>query len=176
MVMPKQNGLTADIADLPTGGEITLPAGTVAEQYRGLNIAQTTAGQVVTIPDPSNASVTNTPIILMNTGSSAFVAYGRTVSPGTLAIYAWNGTAYARSVDEVGAVETQETLTPTGLNAVPDLAAGVAAGTVARLHINGQREVTGVAVSAAGVITLTPATIGYDVDGTDEIVVDYTPA
>lgn len=175
VAMPKQVGLIADIADLAAGGAITLTAATTSEQYRALSIAQTTAGQAVTIPDPTDTSV-KMAIDIHNTGSAAFTMYGRTVDPNTFARFAWDGTQWTRAVDDAGSFDITETLTPSAQNTVPNLANGVAAGSTPKVYINCVRAVVGVAVSAAGAITITPALLTYNVETSDTVTVDYTPA
>lgn len=74
---------STNIANLPTGGSIGLASATV-DIFEWFNIAQTTAGQTVTFPTPSNT--TNQKIVwAANTGTASFTMYGSTLAPKTIA-------------------------------------------------------------------------------------------
>jgi len=174
---PKQVGLqtSTDIADLPTGGAVVLPGATVIDQYRSVSIAQTTAGQSATLPDPSDTSIKYS-LPVFNTGAVDLTMYGVTISAGAMALFGWNGSAWVPDVAPTITSEIEELLTPTGTNVIPDLANSVAAGSLVKIEVNGQGIHAGITVDAAGAFTVVPATVGFNVDVTDEVWVKYTAA
>jgi len=80
------------ISNLPTGGVIGTAAATVDINSIFL-INQTTAGQTVTIPNPTNAVLGQTAILVANSTAS-FVAYNSTVAAGSAGSFLWNGSAW----------------------------------------------------------------------------------
>ena len=74
---------STNIANLPTGGSIGLASATV-DIFEWFNIAQTTAGQTVTLPTPT--LTTNQKIVYVaNTGTASFTMYGSTLAAKTVA-------------------------------------------------------------------------------------------
>ena len=80
------------ISNLATGGVIGTAAATVDINSIFL-INQTTAGQIVTIPNPTNAVLGQTAILVANSTAS-FVAYNSTVAAGSAGSFLWNGSAW----------------------------------------------------------------------------------
>jgi hypothetical protein len=82
------NALT--ITNLPTGGVIGLATATV-DIFEAFNIAQTTAGQTVTLPNPS--VTTNQKLVYVcNTGTASFNLYGTNLEPNKIATLIYNTT------------------------------------------------------------------------------------
>lgn len=94
---------TLNIPNLPTGGAIGL-AGATVDVATSARIAQTTAGQTVTVPSPTDATPGRL-FYLANTGSASFTIAGGTLSPGQAIALVWNGTAWV-SASGTGAVGT----------------------------------------------------------------------
>lgn len=77
------------IANLPSGGAIGTAAATVDINNVFL-INQTTTGQTITLPNPTNATLSQ--IITLSANSTAsFIAYGNTIAAGSSASFLWNG-------------------------------------------------------------------------------------
>lgn len=81
-----------NVANLPTGG--ALQASTIDPYVLGFNVAQTTANQVVSIPNPTTITI-NRVIYINNTGTVAFQVHGFTVSAGQTQSFVWNGAAWS---------------------------------------------------------------------------------
>jgi hypothetical protein len=92
VIYQKQTSKTAAIADLPTGGEIVLPSG-VIDQYRLVILSQSTSGQSITLPQPTDVSI-NLSIDVVNNGSSSFTLYGATVEQNSTTFAAWEGSKW----------------------------------------------------------------------------------
>ncbi len=84
---------TMAIGDLATGGNIGTAATTV-DIYTNFTIAQTTAGQTLTIPAPT-VTTTGRLIYLTNIGSAGYTIGGSVASPGTTMAFVWNSTTSA---------------------------------------------------------------------------------
>jgi len=80
------------LADFPAGGSIGSPATTV-DVNQQIRIAQTTAGQTLSLPSPT-AGTDGYMISILNTGSASFIISGQSITPGTAAIFHWNGTTW----------------------------------------------------------------------------------
>jgi hypothetical protein len=80
------------IADLPSGGAIGTAAATVDINNVFL-INQTTAGQTITLPNPTNETLSQT-ITLSANSTASFIAYGNIIAAGSLASFLWNGSAW----------------------------------------------------------------------------------
>ena len=103
---------TIALTNFATGGSIGTAATTV-DIASCFNINQTTAGQILTIPVPTNA-IAGDQIRISNVGTAVFTILGKSISPGTFTDLSWNGTAYAVDADSgrnMGAVVTAATLT-----------------------------------------------------------------
>ena len=171
-IQVKQIGVVEPIADLATGGAISLAVASRIEQVRAVTINQTTASQTITLPAPVDASVVFS-LDVHNIGSAEFSLYGVSLAAGQMARYGWNGSAWAPDAAPTSVGATRETLVPTAQNTVPNLAAAPLSGSLVKVYCNGVHVVSGIAVSAAGAVTVTPATLGFNVETTDEIVVEY---
>lgn len=90
------NGSTLNTAqslgDFPAGGAIGTAATTV-DVDTSFSIAQTTAGQTLSLPNPTSATAGRI-VFVLNTGSASFTMHGITIPAGYGQIYAWNGTAW----------------------------------------------------------------------------------
>lgn len=174
-VAPKQIGLAVSRSDMPTGGSIVLLTDTRSEQYRAFSISQTTAGQSVTIPDPTDASVIFS-LDVYNTGSVSFAIYGVTLTAGSFARFGWNGSAWVPDVAPTSTGTVVENLTPTGQNLVPDVSSAPAAGTSAIFFVNGVLVPTGISMNSSGEITVSTLTVGYNIEIVDVVTVVYYAA
>lgn len=171
MIAPKQVGLIEASGDLAAGGAVPLATASRIEQCRVVTIAQTTASQTATLPDPVDTSVLMS-ISVMNIGSADLTMYGVTISSGTSATFHWNGTAWTADV-AASSSATIEVLTPTADNTVPNASTAPAAGTPQLFFVNGDHVPAGITMDAAGAITVVPATVGYNVSATDTVTVQY---
>lgn len=87
------------IANLATGGALGTAAATV-DVCAMFFINQTTAGQIITIPSPTNAIAGNVIHICSGlTATASFVVGGQTISVGEYAKFVWNGTGWIYSGD-----------------------------------------------------------------------------
>lgn len=78
------------IANLPTGGNIGTAVATV-DIYEKFDISQTTASQIITLPNPTLA--TNKKIVyIANSGTVPFTIYGVSLQPNTQISAIYNGT------------------------------------------------------------------------------------
>lgn len=83
---------TTVLGDFPTGGAIGAAA--VVDGASSASVAQTTAGQTLTIPSPTNTTVGRL-FYVLNVGTASFFMLGRTVGAGEHLAVAWNGTAWS---------------------------------------------------------------------------------
>lgn len=81
-----------NIADLPTGGSIGV-AGATVDIYEKFNIAQTTSGQNITLPDPTISSDKKL-VYVENTGTVDFTILGIVLSTSYFIPAIWNGTSW----------------------------------------------------------------------------------
>lgn len=84
---------TLAIGNLASGGAIGSAAATV-DMGTAFTVAQSTAGQTLTLPSPTNVKAGRI-AYLINTGSASFTAYGSTVAAGASVVVVWNGSAWA---------------------------------------------------------------------------------
>jgi hypothetical protein len=80
------------IANLPSGGAIGTAAATVDINNVFL-INQTTTGQTITLPNPTNETLSQT-ITLSANSTASFIAYGNIIAAGSSASFLWNGSAW----------------------------------------------------------------------------------
>lgn len=82
-----------NIGNKPTGGVIGTAATTVdiASTFR---LNQNAAGQTLTIPNPTNATVTQI-VTVKNSGNSSFTMYGVTLAVNSSANFLWDGNAWS---------------------------------------------------------------------------------
>jgi hypothetical protein len=88
---------SATLGDFPTGGVVGTAAATV-DTYNNINVAQTTTGQSLSLPNPTAVAVGTTTgkvITVSNTGSASFLMYTTQISASSpSAQFVWNGTAW----------------------------------------------------------------------------------
>ena len=84
--------VTTAVADKPTGGAIGTAAATV-DVATAFDVNQTTAGQALTLPAPTNTA-SGRIVYINNIGSTSISMYGVTIANGNSAGYTWNGTAW----------------------------------------------------------------------------------
>jgi len=80
------------LGNYPTGGSIGTAATTV-DITTSLAIAQTTAGQTLSLPLPTVTSAGRI-LFVSNSGSVSFIMQGQTINAGANATYIWNGSAW----------------------------------------------------------------------------------
>lgn len=93
------NGAQVDLVGLilgnyPTGGNIGTAPDTV-DTFCTFPISQTTAGQTLTLPDPTTTGDWGRKATVMNKGTQSFSFYGKTVAPGKGAIAMWDGVVWS---------------------------------------------------------------------------------
>lgn len=83
-----------EIGDLSAGGDIGAADETV-DLNGAVVLTQTTAGQIVTLPAPTNAGGARTVTLSVSAASSESVSfYGQAVAPGSYSQAVWTGTAW----------------------------------------------------------------------------------
>jgi len=168
-IAPKQVGLVATIANLAASGALTV-AGAV-EQYRILHLAQTTAAIVATLPAPVDATVLFA-LSAVNTGTASIVVEGLTIAAGGAGSFAWTGSAWAVATPPTLPVE--EVLAVTALNTVANTTGTPNTASLVSWYVNGNRVREGAGLSIAGqVVTVAPATLGFDLSPTDIVSIVY---
>ncbi|MBI4099975.1 hypothetical protein HY440_03110 [Candidatus Microgenomates bacterium] len=80
------------VVDLATGGDIGTAANTV-DKYTSFALTQTTGGQTVTLPAPTNTTAGRL-VYLSNTGTASFTFLSSSVQIGTTTVAVWNGSAW----------------------------------------------------------------------------------
>lgn len=108
------------ISNLATGGPIGLASATV-DSAPGAQINQTTTGQTLTIPNPTNATQKST-FQIVNAGTVPFFIGDTTFYPRTGVLYQWTGTNWAILGPAASTVD-MSTIT------IPDKPAGGSIGT-----------------------------------------------
>jgi hypothetical protein len=93
---------TLPVANLATGGVIGT-AGTTVDSFTVFAVNQTTAGQTLSLPAPTNLTAGRV-VSIMNTGSSFFTMNTGTIYPGASQSVIWNGTAWALNGDGGGGI------------------------------------------------------------------------
>ena len=88
---------TLIIANLATGGPIGTASATV-DIASSFAVNQTTAGQAITLPVPTNA-IAGDQIRVVGVGTASFTVLGKTVAPGTFTDVFWTGSSYAVDAD-----------------------------------------------------------------------------
>jgi hypothetical protein len=172
MLAPKQIGLVSAIGDLATGGAIALGVGLYIEQHRALTVNQTTAGQVVTLPNPLDSGVVFS-LDVHNVGSAPVSMYGVMVTNGASARFSWNGGAWSADVAPTATGATLVTKIPTAQNVVSDIVPAPVAGTSTLFFVNGALVPAGITHDAAGVITINPSVVGYNIEEFDVFQILY---
>jgi hypothetical protein len=85
-------GTFSAVANLATGGAIGTAPATV-DNFAFFTVNQTTAGQSVTLPAPTQTTPARLAYV-ENTGTQAFQLYTTELQPGFGAVVGWNGTAW----------------------------------------------------------------------------------
>lgn len=88
------------LADFPAGGSIGSAATTV-DAYQQFRIAQTTAGQIMSLPAPTLAA-DGYIVSVVNTGSASFIISGQAIAAGSAAIFHWNGVTWIAPAGTTG--------------------------------------------------------------------------
>ncbi len=83
------------LGNFAAGGSIGTAPNTV-DQFNGATIAQTTSGQTLTLPTPTDPSA-STQFVVENIGSNLFLMEGVNVLASSSMIYFWNGSAWTPS-------------------------------------------------------------------------------
>jgi hypothetical protein len=94
MISPKQLGKVQIVSDLATGGVISVPGR--IEQYRSIEINQSTAGQTLSLPTPTDATV-KFGLDVANVGSVSFVLQGQAIPAGSSTRVYWSGADWVAS-------------------------------------------------------------------------------
>ncbi len=102
-------GATA-IGNIAGGGNIGSAAATV-DVATTFDVNQTTAGQTLTLPAPTNTA-SGRIVYVNNVGSTNFTMYGETIETGSSSTFIWNGSSWTTSVsfsntgvDTIGALD-----------------------------------------------------------------------
>lgn len=83
------------LGNFASGGVIGTAGATVGT-FTCINIAQTTAGQTLTLPDPG--SLLSEVVYICNTGSTSFTMYGKTIGTSNFSTFVWSGSAWLSQV------------------------------------------------------------------------------
>jgi len=121
---------SVDIANKATGGTIGAAVSTV-DAATNFNIDQTTTGQTLTLPTPSNATTTKGKVITINNvGTANFIMGSATIPAGSYAsAFVWNGTSWqavnaaSNVASEYGENFPSANVTPTAGQTTPATAA-----------------------------------------------------
>jgi hypothetical protein len=98
-----------NMGNYPSGGSLGTAAATV-DLTSLINVQQTTSGQTVTIPNPTNLTAGKN-ITINNTGSvPVTLSPGGVVAPNTGLIYRWTGVWTCSSAPEITASQVQDAL------------------------------------------------------------------
>ncbi|MFO0920541.1 MAG: hypothetical protein U0451_02610 [Candidatus Saccharimonadales bacterium] len=90
------------ISDLPAGGNIGTAATTV-DIKTTFNVNQTTAGQTLTLPSPTDTT-SGRIVYINNVGSASFTMYGSVIATGKSNAFIWNGSSWVTTVSLSGSV------------------------------------------------------------------------
>lgn len=71
------------------------------------------------------------------------------------------------------AADRLDVLTPTAQNVIPNLSTIPSVASRVQISVNGIIETSGISVNASGVFTVTPATLGYNIETTDVVAAQY---
>lgn len=84
--------LTLALGNFASGGSIGTAATTV-DAYTSISVAQTTSGQTLSLPTPSNATEYGHMLYISNVGSVSFMISGTPLSAGSSASFIWSNTS-----------------------------------------------------------------------------------
>jgi hypothetical protein len=90
------------ISDVAGGGDIGTAAATV-DAATTFNVNQTTGGQTLTLPSPTNTTAGRMAFV-NNTGSTSFTMYGSVIATGKSNAFIWNGSSWVTTVSLSGSV------------------------------------------------------------------------
>src|SRR5690606_29865049 len=90
------------ISDLPTGGDIGTAAATV-DVATTFDVAQTTAGQTLTLPDPTDSSSGRIAFV-NNVGTVSYTMYDSVIAVGKSNTFIWNGSVWVTTVSLSGSM------------------------------------------------------------------------
>jgi hypothetical protein len=80
------------LGNFASGGSIGTAATTV-DRYTSIAIGQTTGGQILSLPNPTNTAAGRV-MFVFNTGSASFTMHSVTIPAGYGQIYVWNGSSW----------------------------------------------------------------------------------
>lgn len=103
---------TLALGNFATGGAIGTAAATV-DAYTVITINQTTSGQTLTIPTPTNAAAGHV-LYISNIGSTSFTLLSAPLNTGATATLVWNGSAWTFSGADASSILNQNSTTQTG--------------------------------------------------------------
>lgn len=83
---------TLPISDLSLGGNIGT-ASTTVDIASSFNINQATAGQAITLPNPTETTAGQL-VVVSNTGSASFTMYGNLIAPNQRVLLNWDGASW----------------------------------------------------------------------------------
>lgn len=84
------------LGDFAGGGSIGTAASTV-DRFGFILLAQTTAGQTLSLPTPTQAADA-AQVTIFNGGTASFTMHGSFIAPGQSALFYWNGTTWAKQI------------------------------------------------------------------------------
>jgi hypothetical protein len=149
---------TKAIANLATGGVIGTAATTV-DVLASFNLSQSTAGQTVTLPSPTDPNG-NKVVLLTNVGSASFNTYGAIVQPTQSTQIVWSGASWkgvAPSDKDLYRDGGKANLLMTGGGTVAVSAAGEVSWTQRLIILGGGRGAGAISTSGYYDINLPPA-------------------
>jgi len=150
-IAPKQVGRVLPVGNTLAGGVVFIGSGPV-ETARLLTISQITAGQVLLLPTPVDA--TPFTVVASNTGTVAFTMYGVSMLVGSSGTFTWNGTAWQPPVQPASAVVTQLSVLR-GSRSVPQTTGIAVAASIQFNTVDPASTSTDISLNtASGVITL----------------------
>jgi hypothetical protein len=83
-------------ANISSSGNLDTAVNSV-DRYCSGQLAQTTAGQTITLPSPTDTTAGRI-FYLGNNGSATFSFYGKSVTAGSFTMVMWNGISWCPSV------------------------------------------------------------------------------
>lgn len=109
-------GTPSQIANIAAGGNIGTAATTV-DYGSSFHINQTTAGQTLTLPNPTTSEVGQV-VVVLNVGTASFTMHGVTVEATTGASFQWSGTAWIPYADVFTSTPAKKYTTTVNLTAL----------------------------------------------------------
>ncbi len=96
---------TLILSDFPAGGSIGVATDTV-DRFEKINIAQTTADQILTLPNAEKNKI----VYIQNTGTAAFTTNTIELQPGEFSLFVFSGTFWARPLQGQGGGNSIDTV------------------------------------------------------------------